>query len=379
MNDVTTFNFRSHNVRMVIRNGEPWFVAKDVCAVLELGNTTEALRPLDDDEKITLSNSEGNPRAGNPLTFNAINESGLYALVFKSRKPQAKEFRKWVFEEVLPRIKKTLINHGLTENSVMNTSLISATSHSNFGKTMSSREIAELTGKEHFHVMRDIKALIEQEAINQSSFGLVEYKDAKGEKRPMYLLDFDATMTLVTGYDAVLRAKVIKRWRELETGEAKPVVHRHNGLEPNRDAGILAYQFEGLCKLASFFGYEGNQALLCADKAVRKLHGISPMALLEIELKSPDNEALMIATEIGKRLDSAVSAKAVNLALAAMDFMERFEYRAGKFEWRLTEKGKEYGVYLDTGKVHSNGTPIQQIKWRESVIPLIQQYLRVQG
>lgn len=246
-------------------------------------------------------------------------------------------------------------------------------------RTMSSREIAELTGKLHKNVIQDIRNLIEQGAISGLNFQPAEYTDAQGKPRPMYLLDFDATMTLVTGYDAVLRAKVIKRWRELETGEAKPVVHRHNGLEPNRDAGILAYQFEGLCKLAGFFGYEGNQALLCADKAVRKLHGISPMALLEIELKSPDNEALMIATEIGKRLDPAVSAKAVNLALAAMDFMERFEYRAGKFEWRLTEKGKEYGVYLDTGKVHSNGTPIQQIKWRESVVSLIQQYLRVQG
>lgn len=87
----------------------------------------------------------------------------------------------------------------------------------NFGKTMSSREIAELTGKLHFHVMRDIKALINQGAIDQSNFGLISYKDSYGREQPMYLLDFDATMTLITGYDAVLRAKVIRRWRELET------------------------------------------------------------------------------------------------------------------------------------------------------------------
>lgn len=250
-------------------------------------------------------------------------------------------------------------------------------------RSMSSREIAELTGKRHDNVVADIRRIIETLSgtteMTHLKFQVSAYKDASGKSNVEYLLDYEATMLLVSGYNILLRAKVIRRWRELETGEAKPVTYRHNGLEPNRDAGILAYQFEGLHKLARFFGYEGNQALLCADKAVRKLHGVSPMALLEIELKSPDNEALMIATEIGKRLDSAVSAKAVNLALAAMDFMERFEYRAGKFEWRLTEKGKEYGVYLDTGKVHSNGTPIQQIKWRESVIPLIQQYLRVQG
>lgn len=87
---------------------------------------------------------------------------------------------------------------------------------------MSSREIAGLMEKEHKNVLRDIKSLIEQGAINALSFELVVYKDAKGENRPEYLLDFDATMTLITGYDAKRRAMVIKRWRELETGTATP-------------------------------------------------------------------------------------------------------------------------------------------------------------
>lgn len=87
---------------------------------------------------------------------------------------------------------------------------------------MSSREIAELMDKQHKHVMRDIKSLVEQGAINGSNFGLVNYTDRKGEERPEFLLDFDATMTLITGYDAKRRAAVIKRWRELETGEAVP-------------------------------------------------------------------------------------------------------------------------------------------------------------
>ena len=90
------------------------------------------------------------------------------------------------------------------------------------GRKMSSREVANLMGKHHSHVLRDIKSLISQEAINESNFGLVEYMDAKGEVRPEYLLDFDATMTLITGYDAKRRAIVIKRWRELETGVATP-------------------------------------------------------------------------------------------------------------------------------------------------------------
>ena len=90
------------------------------------------------------------------------------------------------------------------------------------GKKMSSREIAELMGKEHRHVLRDIKTLIDHGAITETNFGRSEYKDASGKSNPMYLLDFDATMTLITGYDANRRAMVIKRWRELETGAAIP-------------------------------------------------------------------------------------------------------------------------------------------------------------
>jgi Rha family phage regulatory protein len=89
-------------------------------------------------------------------------------------------------------------------------------------KRMSSLEIAEVMEKNHSHIMRDIRNLIDQGAINQSNFGLVTYTDAKGEERPMYQLDFDATMVLITGYDARRRAMLIKRWRKLETGEAVP-------------------------------------------------------------------------------------------------------------------------------------------------------------
>lgn len=245
--------------------------------------------------------------------------------------------------------------------------------NNNRSKTMSSREIAELTGKLHFHILRDIKELIGQGAISQSNFGLAEYTDAQGKPRPEYLLDFDATMTLVTGYNAVLRAKVIKRWRELEEGvyNTQKVSSTPAQLLPSE---IMARDFDAYHHLARAFGLEGNQALLKADKTVRKLCGTSPMALLEIELKSPDNEALLIATEIGKRIDPPISAKNVNLLLADMKLQEKVEYRAGKFEWRLTEKGKAYGSYLDTGKTHSNGTPIQQIKWKESILPLVQKH-----
>lgn len=260
------------------------------------------------------------------------------------------------------------------ENLPMNQSM-----NLNMNKTMSSREIAELTGKQHGHVMRDIKTLIKQGAINQSNFGLADYTDAKGEKRPMYLLDFDATMTLVTGYNAVLRAKVIKRWRELEEGTAKPIIYPSPSQKEfeARDLKAKMDIFKTLHEAAKLFGLEGNQALLCADKSFRRDYGDSFITRLQIELKSPDNEALIIATEIGKRFDPPKSAKFINLALADLGFQKKVERKTNKFEWRLTEKGKGYGMYVDVGKSHSDGTPIQQIKWKESVISMIAKYLDI--
>jgi prophage antirepressor-like protein len=102
------FDFQSHEVRTITRDGDPWFVAADVCAVLDLKQVTNALRHLDDDEKLTLTNDKGQKIGrGGPQSFNIISESGLYALIQRSRKPEAKKFRKWVTSEVLPSIRKT--------------------------------------------------------------------------------------------------------------------------------------------------------------------------------------------------------------------------------------------------------------------------------
>jgi len=106
MNDIKIFNYRSNEIRTVVDgNGEPWWVAKDVCDVLGMTNPTEALRSLDDDEKNTLRISEG-IHAGNP-NVNVINEPGLYTLIIRSNKPEAKKFKRWTTHEVLPAIRKT--------------------------------------------------------------------------------------------------------------------------------------------------------------------------------------------------------------------------------------------------------------------------------
>ena len=105
-NEIQRFDFRGASLRTLTDEaGEPWFVAKDVCDILELNNITEALRPLDDDEKTNFRNSEVAQSGGRaPLI---ISEPGLYKLIMRSRKPEAKEFQRWVTHEVLPQIRKT--------------------------------------------------------------------------------------------------------------------------------------------------------------------------------------------------------------------------------------------------------------------------------
>ena len=271
--------------------------------------------------------------------------------------------------------KESLSKRGFKEKAVMENLPMNQSMNLGMNKTMSSREVAELTGKRHDHVLRDIKNLIEQGAISAPNFGAAEYTDAQGKPRPEYLLDFDATMTLVTGYNAVLRAKVIKRWRELEEVTAKPFALYQVPTQFYGQNRLLAEEFEGARKLAELCGLEGNQALLKADKVIRKQYNTSPLALLEIELKTPGNEALIIPSEMGRLLNPPISAKQLNKALAAMGLQEWREYKPKKFEWRLTDKGKNYGTYLDVGRKHSDGTPVLQIKWRESVTGLVAEHL----
>lgn len=90
-------------VRVVEVNGEPWFVAKDVCDCLELTNTAQTISYLDDDEKGVTTNYT----PGGKQEMSIISEAGLYSLILRSRKPEAKAFKRWITHEVLPAIRKT--------------------------------------------------------------------------------------------------------------------------------------------------------------------------------------------------------------------------------------------------------------------------------
>ena len=106
-------------------------------------------------------------------------------------------------------------NHHRTNNSSLMATLIHDTDR------MSSLEIAELTGKQHAHIMRDIRKLLSQ-GVTASNFGLSEYRDSTGRKLPCFELTKKGCLILASGYDAVLREKIIDRWELLETEKRKP-------------------------------------------------------------------------------------------------------------------------------------------------------------
>jgi prophage antirepressor-like protein len=103
--NITTYNFGKQEIRIIDKDGEPWWIAKDVCEVLGISNISDACSTLDEDEKNTIALTDSiNP--GNPNIL-IINEPGLYALVLKSRKQDAKVFKRWITHDVLPSIRKT--------------------------------------------------------------------------------------------------------------------------------------------------------------------------------------------------------------------------------------------------------------------------------
>lgn len=96
-------NYERNQVRTITKGEDVWFVAKDVCEVLEISKYRDAVSRLDEDE----TGSVLVDTLGGKQDMAAVNESGLYTLIFKSRKPEAKQFKRWVTHEVLPTIRKT--------------------------------------------------------------------------------------------------------------------------------------------------------------------------------------------------------------------------------------------------------------------------------
>lgn len=116
-NSLQLFADKGFKIRVIMRLGNPWFVANDACDCLAIGNTSDALADLDDDDKLKLTKDELDTLVSKEgikcsvdsrvQSLNLVSESGLYDLIMQSRKPEAKAFKRWITHEVLPSIRKT--------------------------------------------------------------------------------------------------------------------------------------------------------------------------------------------------------------------------------------------------------------------------------
>lgn len=121
-NEIITFNYNETQVRTIEIDGEPWFVLKDVCNVLRLNEPHRVAARLDDDERTQSTVIDS---LGRKQEMTIISESGLYSVILRSDKPEAKPFRKWVTSEVLPSIRKTGKYVADSANEISNDSTIS--------------------------------------------------------------------------------------------------------------------------------------------------------------------------------------------------------------------------------------------------------------
>ncbi|MFC4821139.1 KilA-N domain-containing protein [Dokdonella ginsengisoli] len=160
---------------------------------------------------------------------------------------------------------------------------------------------------------------------------------------------------------AAFHLKVIRAFDAMMTAEREG--HRQRRGRANFGLRELASEFQGGLSIAKIAGLKGNQAILAASKAVKVTTGTDPLALIgETQLVATEQVRHYTPTELGKRYGE--SGQAFNRRLEHAGLQIRNTARG----WTATPKGEPFAVLLDTGKAHSNGTPIQQLRWLESVM-----------
>lgn len=152
------FHYRTWPVRTVQVEGEPWFVAADICAILGLANNREALARLDTDEKASVSIADTSFSYRQTVTVLAVSEPGLYSLVLRSRKSEARAFRRWITHEVIPALRtKGLYRVGADDSTVPSGPVLSRRDLLNLAVDAESEceqlrsEVAELAPKAEFY------------------------------------------------------------------------------------------------------------------------------------------------------------------------------------------------------------------------------------
>lgn len=227
------------------------------------------------------------------------------------------------------------------------------------GPTMSSREIADLTGSTHDNVLKTVRALVAKGVVFGNETPYVHPQN--GQTYSEFLLNYRDTMVVVSGYSVELRARIIDRWQELESGVAKYAAPQ-----------IMPIQVEALklmpiaMRAARCIGLDKNAAAISASQALVKMTGVNVLALLgATHLEAERQVQFFTPTELGSRM--GLSGRKFNMLLAEAGLQAKHNDT-----WVALDTARDFVRLFDTGKKHGDGTPVTQMKWAENVLNLVQ-------
>lgn len=224
-------------------------------------------------------------------------------------------------------------------------------------QTMSSRQIAELTGSTHDNVLKTVRGLIKRGVVSGNETPYVHPQN--GQTYSEVHLNYRNTMVVVSGYSVELRARIIDKWQELE--HAAETSRRPTGRRPSTKA--VTSTFEWGRTLLEGLGLRDNQAVLGANALTTRLTGVDILDTMGVRhLTAPQPEILLNATEIGERLGDR-SARSVNTLLSAHGFQT-----GGPGAYEPTPKGVEAGgVMVDVARPNGTGNS-RQLRWASGVV-----------
>ncbi|MFT8723545.1 MAG: Rha family transcriptional regulator [Acetobacter malorum] len=244
----------------------------------------------------------------------------------------------------------------------------------NSSPTMSSKEIAELTGKRHDHVIRDIKSMLEQvighspNLGNEQIQGVIVEKDHRGFIKTIHL-DHSHTITLITGYDARQRKKVVDRWLELEHSGNSPTASKPKRIrKPAFDTAFSRC----MNVVALLPNVDENQKVLMAARGTHTLTGINPLEVMGYAaLPATTEDNYQTPTQLGKPF--GLPPRRVNQILVDAGLQVHTPGSSTGSDWSMTDKGLAYGKMFDTSRRGGKGSQ-QQLKWKPSVAEFLRPF-----
>ena len=238
-------------------------------------------------------------------------------------------------------------------------------------RTMTSREIADLTGKQHKHVLEDVRKMLDELGISSAGFSS-QYKDSTGRTLPCFNLPKRETMILVSGYSIPMRARIVDRWEALETGKAVPAVS---------GAARAAEDMVVLSALADALRLEGSARLGVMRKGMEIVapHLLPAVPIYAID--SPNGSSSDIGSEPTASLSELLQEHSVGLSAASannrleslgyLEQMQRPSSRGGvKKYWSVTKTGAKYGKNATSDR---NQRETQPVWYKATAAAMIQE------